>query len=323
MHLRLAYYSSGSLNSLHLSVTQHNYRVLSIIWLLCTWNWACNQEYCGHTMSENHSFEEPDLGLWATVLFNTSDIINHKRPKSDGPNLGLFAKLPVEIREQIWQHFMPEHNLFRRRAYSQIVFRTAVSVSENWLAILRASRPLHAEMSEMLYRRRTLQVRIHPNFGQQYRDEEPIRCMWEVERKINRLGIYSNPEFFSRFEKMSITVWVDSSLLPCCRESIYISGRIQLNAIKDSIIHLASVLAKSEKPPKLEVGIRYYNLVEWDHKDLSQPSYVVSPDNDVRALLYPILPLERIYGAVQVRSVPAVENLRMDWTNTVIWFGRA
>jgi len=123
-------------------------------------------------MTEFPTFEEADLRLWSTILFNTSELVHHQKPRSDKINLGLFATFPFEIREQIWQYFMPEHNLVHHGAPKETYFRTAVSLSENERAIIRTSRQIHAEISKMLYKRRTVQVRVHPYFDRKYSNEK-------------------------------------------------------------------------------------------------------------------------------------------------------
>jgi len=50
-------------------------------------------------MTEFPTFEEADLGLWSTNLFNTSELVHHQKSRSDKLNLGLFATSPFEIRE--------------------------------------------------------------------------------------------------------------------------------------------------------------------------------------------------------------------------------
>ncbi len=87
--------------------------------------------------------------------------------------------------------------------------------------------------------------------------------------------------------------------------------------LRNCIIDLPSVLAKSEKLPKLEVFIRHYELVHWNHKDLTQPNHVVSSDDDIRAMLGPILSLERLRDAVEVRSVLAVKHAKISHPTTV------
>lgn len=250
-------------------------------------------------MTGNSSSGKPNLNIWSAIPYSTSELVNHEQPRSDGLNLGIFAKFPFEIREQIWHCFMPEHNRSHSHAMKKPFFRTAVSLSENGLAILRASRQIHAEISEMLYQRRTLQVRIHPYFGRNYSYENDT-CEWAVECKNNKYYDYFSPEFFARFEKMSIEVWAD-----------YERYWTHDERLRDCIIGLASVLAKAQNLPKLEIVIRHYELVHWDHKDLTQPDRVVSSDDDIRGMLGPILLLESIRGAVEVRSVLAVKKTRI------------
>jgi hypothetical protein len=52
-------------------------------------------------MTEFSTFEEADLGLWSTILFNTSELVHHQKSRSDKMNLELFATFSFEIREQI------------------------------------------------------------------------------------------------------------------------------------------------------------------------------------------------------------------------------
>lgn len=152
---------------------------------------------------------------------------------------------------------MPEHKFSHRRALNKAFFPTAVSVSENVLAIMRASRQIHAEISKMLYKRPTLQVRIHPYFGRKY-SYEIDTCMWAVECKNNGYCDNYGPPFFTRFEKMRIDVWTD-----------YERCWTHDEMLRDCILDLASVLTKSEKLPNLEVVIRHNELVTWEHKDLT------------------------------------------------------
>lgn len=87
--------------------------------------------------------------------------------------------------------------------------------------------------------------------------------------------------------------------------------------LRNCTIDLASVLAKSEKLSKLEIVIRHYELVHWNHKDLTQPNHVVSSDDDIRSMLGPILSLERLRDAVEVRSVLAVKHTKISYPATV------
>ncbi len=256
-------------------------------------------------MTEFPTFEEGDLGLWSTILFNTSELVHHQKPRLDKMNLGLFATFPFEIREQIWQYFMPEHNLVHRGAPEKTYFRTAVSLSENERAIIRTSRQIHAEISKMLDKRRTLQVRIYPYFGRKYSNEKDT-CQWAVECKNNRHCYDFSPDFFARFVRMRIDVWAG-----------YERYWTHDERLRDCIIDLASVLTKSEKLSKLEIVIRHYELVHWNHKDLTQPNHVVSSDDDIRAMLGPILSLERLRDAVKVRSVLAVKHTKISHPTTV------
>lgn len=256
-------------------------------------------------MTELSTFEKADLGLWSTILSSTSELVHHQKPRSDEMNLGHFATFPFEIREQIWRYFMPEHNLVHRGAWEKTYFRTAVSLSENGLAIMRTSRQIHAELSEMLYKRRTLQVRIHPYFGRRYSNEKDT-CQWAVECKHN--GHYNDfsPAFFARFARMKVDVWAD-----------YERYWTHDERLRDSIVDFASVLATSEKLPKIEIVIRHYELVHWNHKGLTEPGHVVSSDDDIRAMLGPILSLERLRDAVEVRSVLAVKHTKISHPATV------
>ncbi|OJD27868.1 hypothetical protein ACJ73_00727 [Blastomyces percursus] len=65
------------------------------------------------------------------------------------PNLGLFARLPYELREKIWAELAPTP-------------AQGISDSNTDLSILRASHFLHNEIDEVIHRRSTLEFDIDP-----------------------------------------------------------------------------------------------------------------------------------------------------------------
>jgi hypothetical protein len=81
------------------------------------------------------------------------------------PGYGVFAKLPYEIRRQIWLEFLPVRS------------QDAPSPLENsakvCLNVLRASHDIHAEVSEVLYRKTRIHFDLSPC---EYRDEQ--RQLW-------------------------------------------------------------------------------------------------------------------------------------------------
>lgn len=70
---------------------------------------------------------------------------------ADNPSMGLFSKLPYGVREQIWQHFLPQgHDTPTARA------------QKSDLRILRASRELHDEITARLYSNLSLYFELSP-----------------------------------------------------------------------------------------------------------------------------------------------------------------
>ena len=262
------------------------------------------------TSSPNSSSEEPDLGLWSTILFNTSEPVKHEKSKPSGTKLGVFEKLPFEIRAQIWGCFMPdvhktpEKSLLHYYARSKPFFRTAVSTSENWLAILRTSQQINDEISELLYQRRPLRVRIHPYFGGDWRKGKRS-IEWEVEPKNGWTYGNFESDFFTRFKKMRIDLWTES--YDCWQHDGVLKEKAVL---RECVSSLAMTLAKAQKIPQIKLVIRKYNLVDFDYEDLTQPSHTAIFEEDIKAVLGPILHLKMAQGGVEIQSIHAVENLR-------------
>ncbi|PGH29391.1 hypothetical protein GX50_07848 [[Emmonsia] crescens] len=72
------------------------------------------------------------------------------------PNLGLFSRLPYELREQIWAELAP--SLAQDKSKSNHNHKTDLS-------ILRANHFLHNEIDEVVYRRCTLEFDIDPVYN--------------------------------------------------------------------------------------------------------------------------------------------------------------
>ncbi|PGH07052.1 hypothetical protein AJ80_08065 [Polytolypa hystricis UAMH7299] len=90
---------------------------------------------------------------------------------------GLFSKLPYELREQIWLEFLP-------------VGRTTSSTSttrksaEADLRVLRVSRDLYAEISNVLYAKTCLHFNLSPSFP----ESPDLWCTVSFKRCHNRGG---------------------------------------------------------------------------------------------------------------------------------------
>ena len=159
--------------------------------------------------SRLHStFEDTSVLVWSQVLStNNREIISTQEPLPTEPGLGLFAKLPYEIRQQIWQYLYhpPKHNIFRYCAKRQTFFRTGVlSPERSWPAILCTSRQIHDEACETLYRQHLLHIRIHPYGGWWRLDDTPtLECYM---RPCFTYKLLLNSRYFSKFRKMKSDV---------------------------------------------------------------------------------------------------------------------
>ncbi|GAD97870.1 hypothetical protein CPC735_057070 [Paecilomyces variotii No. 5] len=114
---------------------------------------------------------------------------------SENPSLGLFSRLPYEIREPIWKEFFPtsrhQHPLMTQRQKTD-------------LSILRASRALYDEISRLLYENTSLTFSLaptHQNSGSwavvalkqskkhsygEYNSAQPIWCLESLQDAKSR-----------------------------------------------------------------------------------------------------------------------------------------
>ncbi|KAI9793819.1 MAG: hypothetical protein M1835_006977 [Candelina submexicana] len=77
--------------------------------------------------------------------------------------LGTFQKLPPELRDMIWQYFMPEgKSKIRRRQGLVFIKPTHYSGESDDLAIMRTSRQINDELCGVLYDRQVLCIEIDP-----------------------------------------------------------------------------------------------------------------------------------------------------------------
>jgi len=100
-------------------------------------------------------------------------------------SLGVFSKLPPEIRREIWQYFRPEN----QTCFGNCTWETS-------LAILRTSKQIHDEITTEMYNNRVLRLLISP------KSKEDV-VVKDLPRGNSRSSGLAN---FSRFKCIDVAI---------------------------------------------------------------------------------------------------------------------
>ncbi|MCJ1226571.1 hypothetical protein MMC12_003224 [Toensbergia leucococca] len=162
-------------------------------------------------------------------------------PEYPNSPLGMFSKLPPELRCSIWQYLMPghEHQDTRKFYHRARRLRHSKEPTSSKLAILRASRFLYQEISEELYRNRILYFCIDP--ARTRLDEKDM------------FGKFSQ-DFtdFGRFAKINIEIFAPA---------IHHSG--QFARVRIQTMELYCALSRSPRLPEIAIHFLEKESATW------------------------------------------------------------
>lgn len=230
------------------------------------------------------------------------------------PSLGLFSKLPYELREQIWLEFLP---VDQERAH-----RTTQTSEQTDLRVLRTSRDLYGEISAILYSRTCLHFDLSPSvsdpslwstiyFKSRYQRRKNTHAVWRLRSEIS-----SKDHHFDNFPLHKIEAIEVSLFAPG-----YEDGE-ELLWLWRNVIRTAELFREASSIPPVVIQLRRSETQDWC--DMKGAIRCLSKDNIQERLNYEvlILPFYNIRHLRYIKIEPHSEELgnKMDW-KMIDWAG--
>ncbi|RMJ25381.1 hypothetical protein PHISP_03735 [Aspergillus sp. HF37] len=232
-----------------------------------------------------------------------------RSPQAPVPGLGIFSRLPRELRDLIWNEFQPR---------GSDTFTGSHPVPKTDLRILQTSKQIYHEVSEKLYRKRTIVFNIYGSFMDRswliINDNRRTSWVFEGEADFLARGFGNLP-----YHKVNLAVKI----------IVASPSSDELSIIWERVYRLVNILAKASPLGKVKVYLREYGGGHWWHPSkrlerLEEDGFDVDPfyANPLRDLevcdeyqfaLLPFLSLSNVAEQVTADPEPSEVGGLVDW----------